>query len=166
MKAGQVFHLRLLPKDIVACVRVCENAGLVLEGASLSQHISYAVRVLLESARRSGAIPKEEDPFTAYSQIKARFNFPQTTKLATFKVLDHQELQGEIQDKPTDFSDAVDRLTRPPESGNSRIVRLERQIAEESAKQAADPLNDRTPDILRLNEELRAELEKERSSDT
>lgn len=154
VRAGEVFHLRFSPQDIVSCARVCEAVDVDLTKAGLARMISYAVRVLLASARQNGVIPSEEDMFSAYAQIKQMYTFPQRQKLDTFVKLEHNDLMRENLDQPHLAELSAERLPIP----NPRVTRLERMIAELVARDLADPLNPHTEEIQALNEQLAEEL--------
>lgn len=124
MKAGDVVRLRLSPRDVVGVARVCEQAGLIVQGASLSQYAALALRVLLDVARDKGLIPKEEDDFTAYSSVKARCRVTQDRKLAVSRFIDQVGVQAEIGDA-TGISMAATKLSRTEIRMNELIFKAE-----------------------------------------
>lgn len=154
VRAGEVFHLRFSPQDIVSCARVCEAVQVDLTNAGLARMMSYALRVLLASARQNGVIPNDEDMFSAYAQIKQQYTFPQRTKLDTFVKLEHNDLVRENLDMPHLAEEAAERLP----VANPRTRRLQVRLDELVFKAEQDPLNMSDEDkeeMAQLTKELR-----------
>lgn len=146
VRAGEVYHLRFGAQDIVSCARVCETVGADLSNAGMARMISYAVRTLIAAARLNGVIPSDDDPFTAYQQVKAKYTFPQRAKLDTFTKLEHEDLMRENLDVPHLAEAAAQRLP----TGDIRVRRLKSRLDELIFKAEQDPLN--------LSEEEKAEM--------
>lgn len=154
VRAGEVFHLRFSPQDIVSCARVCEAVQVDLSKAGLARMVSYALRVLLASARQNGVIPSDEDMFTAYAMVKQQYTFPQRQKLDTFVKLEHDDLARENLDMPQLAEISAQRLPVANPGHQRKQVRLDELVF----KVEQDPLNVSDEDraeMLRLTEELR-----------
>ena len=146
VRPGDVFHLRFSPQDVVSCARVCEAANVELSNAGLARMVSFAVRTLISSARLNGVIPSDDDPFTAYQQVKQKYTFPQRAKLDAFTKLEHEDLMRENLDMPHLADEAAKRLP----TGDPRAKRLKVRHEELLFKAEEDPLN--------MSEEDKAEL--------
>lgn len=150
VRAGEVFHLRFSPLDIVSCARVCEAVQVDLTKAGMARMISYAVRVLLASARQNGVIPSDEDMFNAYVQVKRSYTYPQRQKLDTFTKLEHDDLARENLDMPQLAEVSAQRL---PQSNRAQV-----KLDELLFRVEQDPLNVSPEDreeMEKLTKELR-----------
>lgn len=111
VRAGEVFRIRLSPRDIVGCVRVVEATNTDLSQVGLARVVGFAIRVLLASARKTQLIPDVEDPFNEYQRVKLKYSVPQEVALQNFVHLETQDLKREVADMPHLADDAASRLS-------------------------------------------------------
>ncbi len=152
---GLVFHLRLNPKDIMACIDCMVAADIhIPRGMSLSSAMKRGIGIALETLRSSKVIP-QRDGFE-YSEMIAPFTMPnRQDKIAVGHKMVVQEGRDEIADIPRSriekpaserYRITEDDLTR------ARVRdRLSRQIKELTFKKEADPLNWKKADQQKLN---------------
>lgn len=60
MKAGVVVQIRVPPADVMTCIDLARGAGLYMQGMSLPQVVSVALRGLCEHARNTGHAPTRD----------------------------------------------------------------------------------------------------------
>lgn len=158
MKVGRVVYIRVNPKDCMSCIDVCQKVGTVTTGMSFAQLVSLALSSLLETVRRDGAIPTRGG--FEYSQMLQPWSGGGNTK-TTVQLNKAIELKGsEFIVPPLPVGQEVTDVVI---SRNPRIARLERQLIEEQEKQRLDPVNDRSEEILQLNQQIAAEYQKDQS---
>lgn len=151
MKAGRVIYVRVNPKDCMSCIDVCHKVITITRGMSFAQLVSVALSTMLETMRHEGIIPIREG--FEYSQMMAPWDADRKMTKTKFKLNKEIELQGSefiAPALPIDKGEMSSPATR----------RLEKQIAELSARHQADPLNSKLEEILALNEQLANEYAK------
>lgn len=159
MKAGRVVYIRVNPKDCMSCIDVCQKVATVTKGMSYAQLVSMALATLLETMRANHVIPNR-DGFEYNEMMQPWSDGKGNTKLKV-QLNKAVELQG------SEFIVPILPIGQEDKdvviSNNPAIARLENQLREIMAKQQVDELNDRSDEILQLNQQIAAEYAKEQN---
>ena len=152
---GEVVRIRVSPPDVMAAIDVVDTLGLYIHGMSLSQCISVALKVTLESCRHSKLIETRE----GWEYVQMLKRFPQSRE-ESIKVKGRQIAITKAFEEGLGENNRVPPLNSafvepdPETHPNLEVRRLFRELKEMDARRAVDPLNFDQQLYDQLNSEL------------
>ena len=150
MRTGEVVQIRVMPADVMTCIDLCQQAGIVVDGMSLAQVVSQALKGACFAAREAGKVPKRDGfeynemlaPFKGYPAhkgVRKTLGFQRRMSVGQQFYTDDQ--RREALDMDPLAASAMTGLRAPAPAISSEEIRLTRRKAELIMKKGADPVN-------------------------
>lgn len=150
MRTGEVVQIRVMPADVMTCIDLCTQAGIVVDGMSLAQVVSQALKGACFAAREAGRVPKRDGfeynemlaPFRGYPANKgARNTLGFQRRMSVGQQFYKDDQQREALDMDPRAASVMTALRAPEAALSQNEIRLTRRRAELIMKKGADPVN-------------------------